>query len=102
MRADKWLWMTRFFRSRSLAAEVLAGLGLRINGQKTDRPAHALRPGDVLTFVQAGTVRVVRVTALPQRRGPASEAQACYDDLAPASAEAAGANAALEPITPLA
>ena len=46
MRADKWLWMTRFFRSRSLAAEVLAGRGLRINGQKTDRPAHALPPFD--------------------------------------------------------
>ena len=35
-------------------------------------------PGDVLTFPQ-GAIRVVRVEALGERRGPAPEAQALYD-----------------------
>jgi ribosome-associated heat shock protein Hsp15 len=37
-----------------------------------------VRPGDVLTFPQGRTIRVVRVLALGTRRGPASEAQALY------------------------
>jgi ribosome-associated heat shock protein Hsp15 len=43
--------------------------------------------GDVLTFPQARRVRVVRILALPPRRGPAPEAQACYEDLTPPEAE---------------
>jgi ribosome-associated heat shock protein Hsp15 len=37
--------------------------------------------GDVLTFPQGGQIRVVRVLALAERRGPATEAQALYCDL---------------------
>jgi ribosome-associated heat shock protein Hsp15 len=46
------------------------------------KPHHRLRPGDVLTFAQGHTIRVVRVVALGTRRGPASEAQTLYEDLA--------------------
>ena len=40
-----------------------------------------MRPGDVLTFPQGQTIRVVRVLALGIRRGPASEAQALYEEI---------------------
>ena len=56
---------------------------VRVNAQRIVKPAAAIRPGDVLTFAQGARVRVVRVTALAQRRGPASEAQGLYEDLTP-------------------
>lgn len=82
IRLDKWLWQARFFKSRSLAAAACAG-PMRLNGQRVARPSAPVRPGDVLTFVQGRTVRVVRVRAPGLRRGPASEAQTLYDDLSP-------------------
>jgi ribosome-associated heat shock protein Hsp15 len=81
IRLDKWLWQARFFKSRSLSAAAVEQGGVRVNGQRVAKPAHGLRPGDVLTFAQGGRIRVVRMRALADRRGPASEAQALYDDL---------------------
>lgn len=40
-------------------------------------------PGDVLTFAQSRDIRVIRITGMPARRGPAPEAQGLYDDLDP-------------------
>lgn len=81
-RLDQWLWHARFYKSRTLAAAQVAGGWVRVNGRPAARPAHALRPGDVLTLAQGGQVRVVRVLAAGQRRGPAREAQQLYDDIA--------------------
>jgi ribosome-associated heat shock protein Hsp15 len=78
-RVDKWLWRARFFKTRTLATRAVAE-GLRINGQRTDKPAAIVRPGDVLTLVIAGRARVVEVVAMGERRGPAPEAQALYLD----------------------
>ncbi len=82
LRLDKWLWQARFFKSRTLAAELIAGGDCRVNGVRVSRVGTPIAVGDVLTFVQARTVRVVRVTDLGYRRGPASEAQLLYADLA--------------------
>ena len=84
-RVDKWLWQARFFKTRALAAKLVAGGHVRVNGQRTDKPHRAIAPGDVLTFPQGHAVRVVRVEALPDRRGPATEARLLYADLAPAA-----------------
>jgi ribosome-associated heat shock protein Hsp15 len=78
-RLDRWLWRARFFRTRTLAARAVEG-GVRVNGQRTVKPGAAVRPGDVLTFVQAGRVRVVEVLDPGERRGPAVEARALYLD----------------------
>ena len=83
IRLDKWLWQARFFKSRSLCAEMVEGGHCRVNGNRVRKPGHGLCEGDVLTFVQADRVRLVRVTALGQRRGPSSEAQLLYIDLDP-------------------
>ena len=82
-RADKWLWQARFFKTRRLAADLLSAGRVRLNGTHLKKPSAALRPGDVLTFPQGKQIRVVRILALPQRRGPASEARLLYEDLAP-------------------
>ncbi|PZQ96821.1 MAG: RNA-binding protein [Cereibacter sphaeroides] len=81
VRLDKWLWHARFFRTRSLAtAEVQAG-HVRLNGQRGAKPAHPVEIGDTLTFPQGSRIRVVRITGLGLRRGPATEAQSLYIDL---------------------
>lgn len=80
-RLDRWLWVARFFRSRALAAEAVAAGRVRVNGQRTDKPARPVAPGDTLTLVHAGRVRLVRVLALGRRRGPPAAAAALWRDL---------------------
>ena len=87
LRADKWLWYARFFKSRSLATQICQAGKLRLSGQGVVKPHTKVRPGDVLTFPQARHIRVVKVLALATRRGPASEAQTLYEDLKPPEAE---------------
>ena len=87
-RLDKWLFQARFFKTRSLAAKLVSGGHVRVNGNRAGKPAHGVGPGDVLTFVQARQVRVVRIDALAERRGPAPEAQALYTDMSPEPAPA--------------
>lgn len=83
LRLDKWLWFARFFKTRNLAAAQIAGGHVRVNGTRAAKPAHAVRAGDTLTFAQGRAIRVVRIVALPARRGPAPAARACYVDLSP-------------------
>ena len=87
LRLDKWLWQARFFKSRSLAAEVITDGHVRVNGTRISRPGRDIGAGDTLTFPQADRIRVVRILALGLRRGPATEAQALYLDLDPVSPE---------------
>ena len=83
LRLDKWLWQARFFKTRALAAELIAAGSLRVNGTRISRPGREISAGDVLTFPQGPRIRVIRVLALGLRRGPAPEAQALYLDLEP-------------------
>ncbi len=83
IRLDKWLWHARFFKSRSIAAGVVTGGKVRVDSQPVSKPARAVGPGNVLTFVQADETKVVRILACGERRGPAPEAQALYEDLSP-------------------
>jgi ribosome-associated heat shock protein Hsp15 len=83
LRLDKWLWQARFFKSRGLAAEMIEAGSVRVNGTRVSRPGRDVGEGDTLTFPQGGRIRVVRITALGQRRGPATEAQGLYLDLEP-------------------
>ena len=86
LRLDKWLWQARFFRSRSLAAGVIEAGSVRVNGTRVSRPGRDVGAGDTLTFPQGNRIRVVRILALGQRRGPATEAQGLYVDLDPLAA----------------
>lgn len=83
IRLDKWLWHARFFKTRSLATREVQAGHVRLNGTRVVKPAVSVGQGDVLTFAQGDLIRVVRLLAPGQRRGPASEAQALYDDLSP-------------------
>jgi ribosome-associated heat shock protein Hsp15 len=60
---------------------MVEGGKVRVNARVVRKASAAVGPGDVLTVVQGDRVRVVRVLGLPGRRGPATEAQALYEDL---------------------
>lgn len=79
LRIDRWLFMTRLFKSRSLAAEAVAGGKVHVNGARV-KPAHAVRPGDAVSFVRGATTFDCAVRAIPARRGPASEARLAYEE----------------------
>ena len=82
VRIDKWLWRARFFKTRALAAKAAAA-GFRLNGERSGKTHALVRPGDAITFRQARRVRVIRVLDVGERRGPAAEAAALYEDLDP-------------------
>jgi ribosome-associated heat shock protein Hsp15 len=81
MRIDRFLWWARLAKTRDAAQAIAEGGHLRIDGRPIDRAHCPVRVGNVLTYPAHGRVRVVRVEALPVRRGPAPEAQGCYTDL---------------------
>ena len=83
------MWQARFFKTRSLATRLVAEGHVRVNAVRVSKPATAVGPGDVLTFPQGARIRVVRITGLGIRRGPATEAQTLYDDLTPEREDAA-------------
>lgn len=83
LRADKWLWYARFFKTRGLCAKLISEGKLRINQARVSKPSVTIKIGDVLTFAQEKDIRVIEVKALGERRGPAPEAQTLYSDLSP-------------------
>lgn len=85
-RVDRWLFFARIVKSRSLGAKLVAGGKVRLNREKIDQPARAIRPGDVLTVTLERGVGVYRVLAGGTRRGPASEARTLYEELTPPAA----------------
>lgn len=82
-RVDRWLWFARLLKSRTLAASLVTSGKLRLNGERVSKASRIVKPGDVLTFPLGHHVRVLKVLAPGTRRGPAPEAQALYEDLAP-------------------
>ena len=81
MRLDLLLVRLRLAKSRALAQRRIAEGHWRCNGQRAVRQDFAVKPGDVLTFPQGCGVQVIRLVALPDRRGPPAEARACYQVL---------------------
>jgi len=83
LRIDKWLWHARFFKTRTLAAKVVSAGHVRVNAERVKKPSTSIKAGDGLSFMQGRQLRIVRIMALGERRGPATEAQALYEDLTP-------------------
>jgi ribosome-associated heat shock protein Hsp15 len=80
-RLDKWLWYARVVKTRTLAARLIAGGYVRLNGLRIETPAKSVKPDDVLTISLEHEVRVLRVIAAGTRRGPAPEARLLFEDL---------------------
>jgi ribosome-associated heat shock protein Hsp15 len=81
LRLDKFLWFARIVKTRALAQQLAEGGRIRVSGRVVDRAHAAVRVGDVLSFAIRGSVRILRIEAIPARRGPPAEARALYSDL---------------------
>ena len=81
MRIDKLLWFLRLAPSRTLAHDWVAEGHFRLNGKRIEKPSAAVSAGDVLTVPARSGVRVIELITVPARRGPATEAMACYRTL---------------------
>ena len=81
MRIDRYLHCIRLAKSRTLAQALIAQGMVRIDGQRVGKPSEPVRVGSVVSLPLRDRVRVLRVLALPGRRGPAAEARACYEEI---------------------
>jgi ribosome-associated heat shock protein Hsp15 len=78
-RVDKWLWAARFYKTRSLAAEAIAGGKVQVNGERVKR-AKPLQVGDEVRIRQGPYEQLIIVRGLSSHRGPAAEAAELYDE----------------------
>jgi ribosome-associated heat shock protein Hsp15 len=81
VRVDKWLWAARFAKTRSAATELVLGGHVRVGGERV-KPAREVTPGDTVEIRTGSIRRVVVVTGLADRRGPAKVAATLYEETA--------------------
>lgn len=81
IRLDCFLWFVRLVKTRSVAQAIAAAGHVRVDGRPVAKPSAPLKVGQVLTLPIRDDVRVIRVEALPVRRGPFAEARECYAEL---------------------
>lgn len=98
-RCDKWLWASRFFKTRSLAAKACQS-GKVLRQGVALKPASTIKPGETLHIQTRWLTREIRVLAAISRRVGAKAASECYEDLTPSqdieAAEAARQKAKMD------
>lgn len=78
-RLDKWLWVSRFYKSRSLATAAVNGGKVQCNGER-GKPGKAIKVGDTLSIRKGIMAYELTVLGLSQRRVSAVEAQELYSE----------------------
>ncbi len=78
-RIDKWLWTSRFFKTRSLASDAVNGGKVHLNGQRV-KAGRAVKPDDVLSIQKDNVLYEVTVTGINKTRRPAKEACLTYEE----------------------
>lgn len=79
VRIDKWLWAARFFKTRGLAQNAVAGGRVHVDGQRV-KPARDVKPGDRLAITKGQLEFEVIVEAVADKRGPARQAESLYTE----------------------
>lgn len=81
MRIDRFLFFVRLTKSRTLAQGIVEQGHVRIDGKRIAKPSEEIRAGSIVALPIHDRVRIIRVVALPSRRGPASEARLHYEEV---------------------
>jgi len=81
VRIDRFLFFIRLIKSRTLAQHIIEAGHVRIDRKRVEKPSDEVRVGSVVALPLHDRVRIIRVLRLPDRRGPAPEARACYEEL---------------------
>ena len=86
MRLDRFLFFIRLSKSRTLAQGLIEEGNVRLDGKRVAKPSEEVRVGSVIALPLRGRVRVLKVVAMPVRRGPATEARLHYQEIDEGSA----------------
>lgn len=79
VRLDKWLWAARFYKTRTIAKEMIDGGKVHYNGNRT-KPNKSVDIGATIKLRQGNEEKEVKVTALSEQRRGAAEAQQLYSE----------------------
>ena len=79
VRLDKWLWAARFYKTRSIARDMIDGGKVHYNGQRA-KPSKIVEVGALLTLRQGNEQKTIRVLAISDQRRPAREAEYLYQE----------------------
>ena len=79
VRVDKWLWAARLYKTRNAAADAVRGGRVHVNGEHV-KPSKAVHAGDTIEMTIGMVRRTLAVTAVAERRGPASVAATMYEE----------------------
>lgn len=79
VRLDKWLWVARFFKTRSMATQAINGGKVHVNGNRV-KAARNVSVGDRLRITIGFMEFCVTVLALSRFRRPAKEASLLYTE----------------------
>ena len=79
VRLDKWLWGARFYKTRTLAVEVINGGKVHLNHQRV-KPSRTVKIDDTLTISKPPYEYTINILDLAMQRRPASETQLRYTE----------------------
>ncbi|ETT01748.1 ribosome-associated heat shock protein Hsp15 [Providencia sp. PROV188] len=77
VRLDKWLWVARFYKTRSIAREMIDGGKVHYNGQRS-KPGKIVELGAMIKVRQGNDERIIEVLEISNQRKGAPEAQLLY------------------------
>ena len=77
LRIDRWLFYSRFFKTRVRATAAVTGGHVKLNGERAS-PGNRVSVGDRIDLVRERLPYSLEILNIPARRGPAAEAKACY------------------------
>ena len=86
MRIDLFLHRIRLVKSRTQAQALVEQGTTRLDGRRVAKASDQVAVGSIVTLPLRGQVKIVKVTALPARRGPPAEARAAYEVIDESSA----------------
>ncbi|MGF1743879.1 ribosome-associated heat shock protein Hsp15 [Vibrio minamisatsumaniensis] len=79
VRLDKWLWAARFYKTRSIARNMVDGGKVHYNGQRS-KPSKIVELGAIITLRQGNEEKTVTIEKISAHRGGAPIAQTLYEE----------------------
>ncbi|EPE37525.1 S4 domain-containing protein [Candidatus Photodesmus anomalopis] len=79
VRLDKWLWSARFYKTRSIARNMVNGGKVQYNGKRT-KPSKLVKVGDKITLKQGYEKKTIVILALSNQRRGATESKTLYSE----------------------